>query len=125
MEKILVIEDNSSLNMVFEIRLSEAGYSVECVETGKDGVNKAKSNQYQLILLDYNLPDINGAEVYNILKNDVDFKKIPIIFVSAIEKNRLIKIVQDTGADGYISLPFKSKEVVEKVKEVLNRGAKF
>lgn len=121
MEKILVIEDNSSLNMVFEIRLNEAGYSLDCVETGRDGINKAKSNQYQLILLDYNLPDINGAEVYNILKNDKDFKQIPVIFVSAIEKDRLIKIVQDTGADGYVSLPFKSKELIEKVKEVLDR----
>ncbi len=124
MDKILVIEDNTSLNMVFEIRLSEAGYSVDCAETGKDGINKAKSNQYQLILLDYNLPDINGAEVYNILKNDNDFKKIPVIFVSAIGKERLIKIVKDTGADGYINLPFKSIEVIEKVKEVLSRGSK-
>lgn len=121
MDKILVIDDNTSLNLVFEIRLSEAGYSVDCVETGNDGIRKAKSNQYQLILLDYNLPDINGAEVYDILKNDNDFKKIPIIFVSAIGSERLIKIVKDTGADGYINLPFKSQEVIAKVKEVLNR----
>ncbi|MEW6086741.1 MAG: response regulator transcription factor [bacterium] len=121
MDKILVIEDNPSLNMVFEIRLSEAGYSVDCAETGMDGVNRAKTNEYQLILLDYNLPDINGAEVYNKLKNDKDFKKIPVIFVSAIGRDRLIKIVQDTGADDYINLPFQAKEVIEKVKEVLGR----
>lgn len=121
MDKILVIEDNTSLNMVFEIRLGEAGYSVDCAETGLDGVSKAKSNQYKLILLDYNLPDINGAEVYNLLKNDNEFNQIPIIFVSAIGKDRLVKIVRDTGADGYINLPFKSKDVIEKVKEVLDR----
>ena len=115
MDKILIIQDSPSINAMLKFRLEGGGFSVEAVETGEEGVEKAKVGQYQVILLDYNLPGINGGEVCRILKKEENTKNTPIVLMSAKDKDELRKITADVGADGFISLPFEGKEFIEKI----------
>lgn len=115
MDKILIIQDSASVNAMLTLRLESGGFSVEAVETGEEGLEKAKAGQYQLILLDYNLPGINGSEVCRILKGEENTGNIPIVFISAKDEDKLSKITRDVGADGYITLPFEGKEFIEKI----------
>ena len=115
MGKILIIQDSPSVNAMLTLRLESGGFSVEAVETGEEGVEKAKAGHYQLILLDYNLPGINGNEVCRILRGEENTSNIPIVFMSAKDEDELSKITKDVGADGYITLPFEGKEFIEKI----------
>lgn len=115
MDKILIIQDSPSVNAMLTLRLESGGFSVEAVETGEEGLEKAKAGHYQLILLDYNLPGINGNEVCRILRGEENTSNIPIVFMSAKDEDELSKITRDVGADGYITLPFEGKEFIEKI----------
>ena len=115
MGKILIIQDSPSVNAMLTLRLESGGFSVEAVETGEEGLEKAKAGHYQLILLDFNLPGINGNEVCRILRGEEKTSNIPIVFMSAKDADELSKITRDVGADGYITLPFEGKEFIEKI----------
>jgi DNA-binding response OmpR family regulator len=114
-DKILIIQDSPSINAMMKFRLSSGGFSMEAVETGEEGIEKMKEHQYQLILLDYNLPGINGSEVCRILKGQENTRQTPIVFMSSKDEEKLRQITEEAGADGYIGLPFEGKKFIEKI----------
>ena len=115
MDRILIIQDSPSVNAMLKFRLESGGFSVETAETGEEGVEKTKACQYQLILLDYNLPGINGSQVCRILKEQDNTQNIPIVFMSAKDEDKLRQITKEAGADGYVGLPFEGKKFIEKI----------
>ena len=115
MHKILIIQDSPSVNAMLKFRLEKGGFSVDTVETGEEGIEKIIVCQYQLILLDYNLPGMNGSQVCRILKQGYHTKNIPILFMSAKDEDKLNQITKEAGADGYIGLPFEGKTFIEKI----------
>ena len=119
MEKILIIQDSPSANAMLKFRLESGGFSVETVETGEEGVEKAKTSQYQLILLDYNLPGMNGSQVCRVLKKEERTRNTPVVFMSAKDEEKLSQITKEAGADGYIGLPFEGKTFIEKIRAFL------
>jgi len=121
MEKILIIQDSPSMNAMFKFRLEAAGFFVETAESGEEGIEKTKEAQYQLILLDYTLPGMDGAEVCRILKSQEHGKDIPVVFMSAKDQGEIRKITQGSGANGYLCLPLEGKELVEKLKSLIKK----
>ena len=119
MEKILIIQDSPSANAMLKFRLESGGFSVETAETGEEGIEKTKMNPYKLILLDYNLPGMNGGQVCRILKEQDKTKNTPIVFMSAKDEEKLTQITKEAGANGYIGLPFEGKTFIEKIKGFL------
>ena len=95
---------------------------MEAVETGELGVEKAREDRYHLILLDYNLPGMNGSEVCRILRKDEKTRDIPIVFMSSKDEEKLQRITEEAGADGYIGLPFEGKKFVEKIRGFIEAG---
>ncbi len=122
MEKILIIQDSPSINAMLKFRLGAGGFSVEAVETGELGVEKAGEGGYHLILLDYNLPGINGSQVCRILKKEEKTRHIPVVFMSSKDEEKLQQITEEAGADGYIGLPFEGKKFVEKIRGFIKVG---
>ncbi len=119
MESILIIQDSPSVNAMLKFRLERAGFSVDTAETGEEGIVKAKISQYHLILLDYNLPGMNGSQVCQVLKEANTTKIIPILFISAQDEEKLSQITTEAGADGYIGLPFDGKRFIQKITDTL------
>ncbi len=119
MEKILIIQDSPSVNAMLKFRLESGGFSVETVETGEEGVEKTKTSQYQLILLDYNLPGMNGSQVCRVLKKEEKTRNTPVVFMSAKDEEKLSQITKEAGADGYIGLPFEGKTFIERIRGFL------
>ena len=122
MDNILIIQDSPSVNAMLKFRLEKAGFSVEVSETGEEGIEKTKAGQYHLILLDYNLPGINGSQVCRLLKENHNTQDIPVLFMSAKDENKLSQITKEAGADGYITLPFDGKIFIEKVTGFLKKN---
>lgn len=119
MEKILIIQDSPSANAMLKFRLESGGFSVETVETGEEGIEKTKVNPYQLILLDYNLPGMDGSQICRILKGQDKTRNIPVVFMSAKDEEKLTQITKEAGANGYIGLPFEGKTFIEKIRGFL------
>jgi len=119
MDSILIIQDSPSVNAMLRFRLERAGFAIDTAETGEEGIEKTRISQYHLILLDYNLPGINGSQVCQVLKKRDDTKNIPILFISAKDEDKLSQITTEAGADGYIGLPFEGKKFIEKITNVL------
>ena len=119
MASILIIQDSPSVNAMLTFRLERAGFAIDTAETGEEGIEKTKISQYHLILLDYNLPGINGSQVCQVLKKREDTKDIPILFISAKDEDKLSQITSEAGADGYIGLPFEGKKFLEKITNTL------
>ena len=122
MDKILIIQDSPSINAMLKFRLESGGFSVETVETGEEGIEKIKEFQYQLVLLDYNLPGMNGSQICRILKDGEKTRNITVVFMSAKDEDKLSLITKEAGADGYLVLPFEGKKFIERIKEFLKKN---
>jgi DNA-binding response OmpR family regulator len=121
MDSILIIQDSPSVNAMLKFRLERGGFAVDTAETGEEGIEKTKTFQYHLILLDYNLPGINGSQVCEVLKKRDNTRNIPIVFISAKDEDKLSQITREAGADGYIGLPFEGKKFIEKITDLLKK----
>ncbi len=114
--EILVVEDNpSSLKLLSNILIT-AGYKVRPAPDGELALQSIKARHPDLILLDFNLPGIDGIEVCRCLKDDHNTMDIPIIFVSAIEKSELKVKALECGAIDFVTKPIDASEVLARIK---------
>ena len=121
MVKILVIEDEKELNKVLQAYLIKGGYQAIGAYNGDDGLSLWEKENPDLVLLDLNLPGIDGLDVARAIRK---VKDTPIIMVTARvdEIDRLIGL--ELGADDYITKPYSPREVIARVKAVLRRASK-
>ena len=118
MSRILIIEDDENILQLERDYLEANDFEVDTANNGEDGLKKALSNQYSLVLLDIMLPKMDGFEVCKKIR---DTKDIPILLVSA-KKDDSAKINGlGFGADDYIVKPFSPSELVARVKAHINR----
>ena len=117
--KILIIEDDATIRSGLKYCLEYEKFEV--IEAmGLDSLNKL--DNVSLILLDINLPDINGFELFKKIK---ERKNIPIIFLTANDLEPSIVMGLDMGADDYVTKPFKTRELISRIKNVLRRNNNF
>lgn len=120
--KILVIEDETTMREALQETLSENGFETEVAADGEEGISKIKSFLPELILLDIILPKKDGFDVLKEIK-EIDDEKvadIPVILLTNISGVENIQKALDLGATTYlVKADYKLDEIVEKVKEVL------
>lgn len=107
--RILIADDEEDIRWILETSLKKSGFEIECAENGEDAVRKASKDAYSLILLDINMPDMNGFEVLTQLRNrEIDS---PIIFITA--QNTVSNAIDSMqlGAYDYLTKPFDLEEV--------------
>ena len=118
MSKILIIEDEIAISDLIKIELESRGYKCEVASNGEIGANYIEKNKYDLILLDIMLPQIDGYEVLEYIKQ---VNKTPTIFLTAkSQTDDKIKGL-NKGADDYITKPFDIRELVARIEAVLRR----
>jgi DNA-binding response OmpR family regulator len=118
-KKILLVDDELDLVDMVKIRLESWGFDVLTAYDGQDGLNKAKKEVPDLIVLDLMLPRIDGFKVCRMLKFDEKYKKIPVILFSARAQDSDKKMGSEVGADAYITKPFEPAVLLDKIKELL------
>ena len=112
MHRILIIEDDFSLNNTLAYNLRTAGYTVDSAYNAKEDFEYLKQYHYILLILDINLPDGNGFELYSELKEK---SNASIIFLTANDLENDIVKGFDLGADDYISKPFSPVVLQKKI----------
>ena len=118
-KRILVIDDLPENVYMLQDRLEHEGYEVLTAYDGKSGIDKAREELPDLILLDVMMPDINGFEVCKTLVNDEQTSNIPIILVTAKTDAEDTKEGLDAGAFDYVKKPFNKIELLARVKSAL------
>jgi two-component system chemotaxis response regulator CheY len=121
MKKILIVEDSSTTRSLLKAVIEDLGEDVDTVEapTGFEALKLLPSEPFDLILTDINMPDINGLELINFVKNNLSYSHIPTIIVSTERSEEDRKRGIALGAAAYITKPFKSEELQEVIKKVL------
>lgn len=117
MAKILLVEDDKSLNEGLNIALTKAGYEVVTAMNGFGGLNQLDSS-IDLALLDISLPDIDGLTVAKRIKT---FRDMPIVFLTAMDQETDLLNGYALGCEDYITKPFSLPVLLEKIKVILRR----
>lgn len=120
MKKILIIEDDDTIKIGLKYYLEQESFDVLLAGNGEEALTKIKNNlDIEIILLDINLPDVNG---FNLFKDIKKIKNLPIIFLTANDLETSIVMGIDMGADDYITKPFKARELISRINSVLRRS---
>jgi DNA-binding response OmpR family regulator len=125
MIRILIVEDDPDIALSLRLKLErEGGYAVETAVDGADGLRAALGSPPDLVLLDVNLPGMDGFEICRRLRKDPATAAVPIIMLTARidEADRVAGL--EFGADDYISKPFSPKEAVARIRAVLRRSGR-
>ena len=118
--RILIVEDDASTASSIEMMLQSEGYVIDCTEYGEDGLEIGKIYEYDLIILDIMLPDIDGYEVLRRLRDSR--VETPILILSGLsELDHKLKGL-GFGADDYLTKPFDRRELLARVQAVIRRS---
>jgi len=103
--KLLVIDDNKVNRIVLSRSLEQQGHVVETAENGEEGLKKIRTQSFDLVLLDIEMPIMDGFQVLEACLNDVDLRQIPIIMTSAMEELDAVVKCVELGAEDYLTKP--------------------
>src|SRR5438046_4136160 len=121
---ILIIEDETDVADLLALNLRKAGFKVSTAADGAGGLQKARDDRPDFIILDLMLPKMSGLEVCRILKGDAATSHIPILTLTAKaeEIDRIVGL--EFVADDYVTKPFSTREVTLRIRAILRRGEK-
>jgi len=116
---ILIVDDELSILVPLQFLMEKEGYLVKLAQSGKEAIEKIHDIQPDLILLDIMLPDLDGYEIYQMIRNRREWESIRVIFLTA--KNRDADIAKGLamGADAYITKPFSNTELMNEIRKLI------
>ena len=118
-KKILLVDDEPEIQIIISKRLITAGYEVIIAKDGQQGLDMARSESPDAILLDLMIPKIDGFKVCRLLKFDRAFENIPVIIFSARGSDADKKMAEQVGASAYMVKPFNLDVFVETIQRLL------
>ena len=124
MTKILIVEDSKTQSLSLNSTLEDAGFEVMCAENGYSGLKLAKNNNFDLIISDIDIPDINGYEFIRKIKTDAVLKDVPIILLSHLNESKDVIMGLESLADSYIAKPFTDEELLSSIDFLLSNPVK-
>lgn len=118
-KRVLVVEDQEDNRQILRDLLGSVGYTMIEARTGEEGVAKAGSEHPDLILMDIQLPVIDGYEATRRIKSDPALKAIPIIAVTSYALSGDETKARSAGCDAYVTKPYSPRELLKKINEYL------
>lgn len=116
---VLVIDDDPVVRQFVELVLAQAGYNVSSVATAELGIKALQTARWDLVLLDINIPDMNGLEVLRLLRK-YQKVKASVMMMTARGDVSTVREAMETGADGYLVKPFGPQDLLKRVEAMLN-----
>lgn len=120
--KFLVVDDFSTMRRIVRNLLKELGYSnVDEAEDGALALAKLKSEKFDFIITDWNMPNMDGLEMLKAVRSDAALSKIPVLMVTAEAKKENIVAAAQAGASGYVVKPFTAATLDEKLSKIFEK----
>ena len=116
---VLVVDDEPNILLSLEFLMKKNGYNVFVGRDGKEALETVEKENIDLIILDIMMPEVDGLEVCKRLKSNQSTAQIKVIFLSAKIKEEEIQAGYEAGADMYITKPYSTRDIVNKVKELI------
>lgn len=120
---IYLLEDDKHIQELIKYNLEESGFEVKIYGSGEDFLYESEKQIPDLLLLDIMLPGMDGLDICKYLKQDVAYKKVPVIMITAKSEEFDKVLGLELGADDYITKPFSLRELIARVKVALRRQA--
>ena len=117
--RILIVDDTQDMVKLVKMYLEHHHYEVITAGDGQEGLDKAKTENPDLIVLDLMLPKMNGYKVCGLLKNDRRYANIPIMLFSAKAQDKDVQLGEQVGADAYLTKPFEPETLLSKIEELI------
>ena len=118
-KKILIVDDEPDILKAVTFRVKKMEYEVVTATNGQEALDLIQKEEPDLILLDIELPVMNGYEVCQRVKTNEKLKHIPIIFLTASSASKIAEKVKEFNADDYLIKPFDSEELLKKIKNFI------
>jgi two-component system alkaline phosphatase synthesis response regulator PhoP len=122
MESVLIIDDEADIRDILAYNLKKEGFAVHTASNGKDGIEIAQSKQPDVVILDVMMPEMDGIEVCDVLRNNPSTKHIRICFLTARSEDYSQIAGLDAGADDYVAKPIKPRVLISRIKALLRRN---
>ncbi len=119
MKKILIVEDHTDMRELLTWQVELMGFAAVTAKQGSEGLQKAQSENPDLIILDIMMPGMDGWQAARELKDNPATKDIPILAATALFRDTDLQTCMDSGCNGYIVKPFTFQELQAKVKELI------
>ena len=119
--RILTVDDSASIRLTVNMALSNAGYTVTEAVNGAEGIEKATSGTYDLIVTDLNMPVMDGLTMIRELRKIPSQMGIPIIFLTTESDGSIKEQAKAAGATGWLTKPFDPENLVKVVRKVLGK----
>lgn len=120
---ILTVDDDSVMN-VHVMSSLKANYKVVTLNSGKAALKFLSDNEVDLVILDINMPEVSGFQVYEKMQEDPKTKDVPVIFLTGIEKEEVLAQIIKSGANDYILKPIAPAEILQHVQNQLAMSRK-
>jgi len=120
--KFLVVDDFSTMRRIVRNLLKELGYTnVEEAEDGQIGLNKLKGGDFEFVVSDWNMPNMDGLTMLQQIRADDELKHLPVLMVTAEAKKENIIAAASAGASGYVVKPFTAATLDEKLSKIFEK----
>ena len=117
--RVLLIEDDSAVAQSIELMLKSESFNVYTTDLGEEGVDLGKLYDYDIILLDLNLPDMSGTDILTRIKNsDGPVKRTPVVVLTTTDDSREIQRCYDLGANVYITKPVNYESFAQAIRQL-------
>ncbi|HEX7666829.1 MAG TPA: response regulator transcription factor [Polyangiaceae bacterium] len=120
--RVLLVEDDPAMSRMVSSMLEADGLLVECVDTGEEGLEKALAEPFDLAVLDWNLPGMNGLELCKKLRKEKSLAPLPILFLTGHASSKDVVDAFSSGADDFVSKPFRAPELNARIMGLLRRA---
>lgn len=120
--RILVIDDDPDLLLLLNKMLARIGADTVLAEDGETGLAHLRADQFDLLILDLMLPDVDGYEVLRRIRADEAYKRLPVLILSARADPDAISKGLEAGADGYLTKPYLPNTLTSRVRTILAEG---
>ncbi|QNI01542.1 chemotaxis response regulator CheY [Halomonas sp. SH5A2] len=121
----LVVDDFPTMRRIVRSLLKELGFTnVEEAEDGQDALNKLRAGNFEFVVSDWNMPNLDGLEMLKEIRQDDALKDLPVLMVTAEAKKENIIAAAQAGANGYVVKPFTAATLEEKLNKIFDKLGK-
>lgn len=125
MTKIAIIEDDAAIHQMYRMKFQNEGFNVQLASNGKSGIELVKKFNPDIILLDLQMPEVDGLATLRLIRTSKQNKQTPVIILTNLGEEESPKEIRDLGVSGYIvKADYTPREVVLKVKDTLENNQK-
>jgi len=118
---VLVVDDDPVIQRLLRVNFEMEGYDVIVAGDGVDGLERARAEHPDIVVLDIMMPRMSGLDVAKALKADPDTASIPVLLLSAKAQEADLQAGDESGADGYLTKPFDPLQLLQRVEQLLTK----